>query len=386
LQRRRFVIKGVASLGALTDAWFKREAAMVTFAVGMVGALQGCARVPNWFGVGQGSIYDWEVRRSRAEIDTGELAAAILEPTRNRVSHILKVVPIEHRQKLSRLEIEILRDPQGLFIFESGFDTQEAPPVPLIRTSSAAIAGLQKVCMAQSVGTLIDTNGEWLNRYLLYVRAVPDGELVVDPLRASGVFQGAESPKLAIEKPKFDQIWKNAQITFSNMLAFLLAHEIAHLIAPRKNQAVFESDDAYHDRVRRDESRADRAALGMLAEIEKSQPGPDKMFPLYMLGAPLIFLHWIVTMEGSRRTLHLRTHPLDHVRALAVMLEIERLIPSLPLTESELAKYRIAVAEGKDEIASIEKRGVEAHFADLDRQAKGISLESLRFVALQPAS
>jgi hypothetical protein len=350
---------------------------------GFTGLASGCVSTANWFGASEGGIEDWEIERISREIDTGELADSIRGPMETRVKRILLTLSAAEQAKLSNIDIRVLKAPQGLFVFESGFDLEEVPPIPLIRTSSASVAGLQKVCMAQSVGTLVDNDGTWLNRYLLYIRSTPAGDPIVDPLRASGILGGEQNPVTNIEKSKFDLIWKNAQIVFDIMLTFLLAHEIAHLALPRKSQGSLESLEAYNDRVRIDESRADREALKMLAAVEATQNGSTKNVPLYLTGAPMVFLQWIVTMEGAQRSLHPRTHPLDHKRALAAVLEIEKMIGELPLTDSERIRLPALIAETREEVAIIERRGVAAYFADLDRQAREVTLASLRFIPPQ---
>lgn len=347
---------------------------------GFAGVATGCSHAPNWFGAGEGGIEDWEIGRRNAEADTGELAASIKVIIQNRLSRILAVLPEDKRAKLGEVETDVLRAPKGLFVFASGFDLQEVPPKPLIQTSSETVAGLQKVAMAQSVGTLVDNDGAWLHRYLLYVRALPDGDAIVDPLRASGIYQGGNPPVLAIERSKFETIWNGAQAMFDSMLTFLIAHEIAHLVNPRKPQGLLESEERYTARVRADEVRADREGLNLLAAIEARETGSEKQVPLYILGAPMVFLQWIVTMQGARRSLHARTHPLDHIRALSAVRQIGTMLAGLPLTSAERGSLPRVSAETIAEIDAIEQRGREAYFSALDKEAQGVSLASLRFV------
>lgn len=347
---------------------------------GFAGIATGCSTAPNWFGAGEGGIEDWEIGRRKAEADTGELATSIKEIVGNRLTRILAVLPQDKRLKLGSVEPVVLQAPKGLFVFASGFDFQEVPPAALIQTSSETVAGLHKVAMAQSVGTLVDTDGAWLNRYLLYIRAISDGDAIVDPLRASGVYQGGNPPVLAIERSKFDTVWKNAQAMADSMLTFLIAHEVAHLVSPRKLQGMLESDDKYNERVRADEARADHEGLKLLAAVEAMETGAEKRVPLYLLGAPMVFFQWIVTMQGARRSLHPRTHPLDHRRALSAVRQIGTMLADLPLTEAERKGIPRTNAEAIAEIEAIEKRGVEAYFSDLDKAARNVTLASLRFV------
>lgn len=352
-----------------------RIAAAFTCGVGA-----GCSSSPNWFGAGEATARDWEIGRVQAEVDTGELAASIRDPMYTRVSRILSVLAPADRVRLASINIVVLTAPQSLFVFESGFDTSTSPPTPLIRTSSASLAGLSKVSMAQSVGTLVDKDGSWLFKYLLYIRAIPDGETIIDPLRASGVVSGGGNGIVEIEQAKFERVWKDSQVVFDNMLTFLLAHEVAHLVSPRRSKGTFESDISYEQRVRDDEARADREALKMLAAVEATQTGADKSMPLYLLGAPVVFFQWIVTMEGSRRSLHPRTHPLDHSRAELAVLEIKKLLARLPLTPSERASFPKVNEEALQELSAIKKAGVENYFASLDEQSRRVTIESLRFV------
>lgn len=363
-------------------SWKRRRLALSGLCClsGFSGIFTGCSRAPNWFGAGEGGIADWEISRRNAEVDTGELAESIKVLIRNRLERISAVLPQDTLLKLGSVEPKVLPAPKGLFVFASGFDSQQVPPAPLIQTSSETVAGLHKVAMAQSVGTLVDTDGAWLNRYLLYVRATSDGDAIVDPFRASGVYQGGNPPVLAIEQSKFETVWRNAQGMADSMLTFLIAHEVAHLVAPRKPQGFLESDDMYQERVRADEIRADREGLKLLAAIEAKESGPEKQVPLYLLGAPMVFLQWIVTMQGARRSLHPRTHPLDHIRALSAVRQIQTMLAELPLTEIERVNILRASAETIAEIEAIEKQGVEAYFAGLDKAARGVTLASLRFV------
>jgi hypothetical protein len=347
---------------------------------GFTGVATGCSSTPNWFGAGEGGLVDWEIDRRNTEADTGELAASIKVIVRKRLNRILAVLPQDKRSKLGEVEIDVMQAPKGLFVFASGFDFHEVPPAPLIQTSSETVAGLHKVAMAQSVGTLVDKDGAWLYRYLLYVRALPDGDAIVDPLRASGVYQGGNPPVLAIERSKFETVWNNAQWMADSMLRFLIAHEVAHLVTPRKPQGILESEEKYTKRVRADEARADSEGLKLLAAIEAMEAGAEKQVPLYLLGAPMVFLQWIMTMQGARRSLRPRTHPLDHVRALSAVRQIGLMLADLPLTSVERKSIPNTNAKAIAEIEAIEKRGVEAYFADLDKEARGVTLASLRFV------
>ena len=340
----------------------------------------GCSTSPNWFGAGEATARDWEIERVQAEVETGELAASIRGPMYTRVRRILKVLTPADRDRLANIDIVILTAPQSLFVFESGFDTTTSPPTPLIRTSSASLVGLNKVSMAQSVGTLADKDGSWLFKYLLYMRAIPDGGTIVDPLRASGVVSGGVNGIVEIDRASYERVWNDAQIVFDNMLTFLLAHEMAHLVSPRLPKGTFDSEMSYEQRVRDDEARADREALKMLAAVEETQTGADKSMPLYLLGAPVVFFQWIVTMEGSRRSLHPRTHPLDHSRAELAVLEIKKLLSGLPLTPSERASFPKVNEEALQELSAIKKAGVENYFASLDEQSRRVTIESLRFV------
>jgi hypothetical protein len=348
----------------------------------LVLCLLGCESVPGEtvFGAAEPTYKNWELERRDSELISGELAESIRGPIETRVERILKVLPAGTRARIGQVHIDVLNAPNTLFIFESGFGLVAGTRRSIIQTSSETIAGLEKIAMAQQVGMLIDDEGAWLNRYLLYVRTVPDGQPILDPLRASGVIRLDGTITSSIDAAHIKEIAHNAKLTFDIMLTFLVAHEIAHLTAPRADQGSNETKAAYNERVRRDEAKADREGLRMLAAIEASQPqqAEKKTLPLYILGAPFLFHQWIISMQGSRHSLTPTTHPLDHVRALSAVSFIESLLPTLPVSDNERAKMTKAIQESKLEIQGIDQQGAQ-YFADLDEEAKTVTIESLRF-------
>lgn len=321
----------------------------------------------------------WEQSRRDVELANGDIANSIREPIYTRINRIFEALPETDRRILKDIEIEILNAPAGMFVFESGFDLERR--IPIIRTSSETIATLIKITMAQQVSTLSESPDEWLTRYLLYVRGTRDGRLIVDPLRASGIINERDEVTKSVTREQLREIDRLAKLKFDEVLTFILAHEIAHLIKPRSQKQIFETQEKYLERVRADESRADAAALDILRTIEETQTEPDgRKLPLYLIGAPQLFLQWIVTMQGVRHSLSPTTHPLDHIRAAAVIERIETILPKIPISEEERTGILMAISSSKRALDNINKLGISSHSAMLDALAAGIKPEELKFV------
>lgn len=341
--------------------------------------LGACQARPQWFSAAEKTYLEFELQRRDDDIRSGDLADSIAGPMRTRIGHIKDVLTPGRRARLEKLQLGVLSAESSYFFFESGFDASTGERLPTIRTSAETTASLLKISMAQQVGAYRDADGAWLHRYMLYVRRVPDGLPILDPLRASGMVTPENKLAASVPPAKFDEMANEAKKNFDCMLTFLLAHEVAHLLEPRPDRGSKESLADYLARVRADEAKADSVALDILADVERRQPG-EKTLPLYLVGAPFLFLQWVVTMQASRHALKPTTHPLDHVRAASVMKKLLVLLPTLPITPTEVKLVTKAANEGLEEMSRIEKVGLENYFADLDQQAAKVTVESLRFI------
>lgn len=347
----------------------------------LVCVLGACAQQEVAYHARETILDRWERSRRDVEVSSGDLADAIRVPILTRLARIMAVLPEKDRQAISQIEVEILNAPTSMFIFESGYFIDHQTRRAIIRTSSETIATLGKIAFAMQICSLASDPDRWLGQYLLYIRAMPDSELIVDPLRASGVINEKGEIAEAVDAVRLKEAERLAKLKFDEMLTFLLAHEVAHLARPRASKSVSETEAAYLARVRRDEARADRVALDMLASVEESQREPSGgRLPLYLIGAPELFIHWIITMQGRRHSLSPSTHPLDHVRAKAVLSQIEGMLKSLPIPAEEKVELGNIIASSKALVSDIDTIGPAQHAAFLDEEAKGVTLEKLRFI------
>jgi hypothetical protein len=319
-----------------------------------------------------GGIDEFEKRRRWAAEKT---VPDLQNMVQARVDRLMAALPAEERNKVLPVEVEVGFHPAAFLCVSETF-VQGGATRRVVWISAETVTTIFKIAGATALTVLDPDRGDkWLRSYLLYLRKLPDGAIMVDPLRASGYVDAHGKWKAgASEAEEFQRQTGNVA---EAILMFLLAHEIAHFVEPRAARSTSESDEAHERRVRADEARADAFAIELLASIERSTVGADDRPTFYLKGAPMLFLSWVLVLQASRHPVGPGTHPADHVRALKASEMIEARIGTFGLTKKAEQEVRRAAKETRDEMAQI-AADPALFFSRLDTEASAVTLDSLR--------
>ena len=155
----------------------------------------------------------------------------------------------------------------------------------IITISAESVATLAKVSMAIALsGADKKLGNNWLNTYLLYIRRVPDGATIVDPLKASGYIdnQGEVDVGDRMDQGTANEMVSLAENNKDSMLTFIIAHEIGHIVLKHNlKQAPDESNEHFFARSRANESKADQFAMLVAVRLDRRTEGA----PLKINGA-----------------------------------------------------------------------------------------------------
>lgn len=318
----------------------------------------------------------WEdQRRAQSEQDK-ENFTQLIEVRRDRL--IASLPPIQRRQ-LQGIEINVRTDIEATFVCRSLIDFDDnGNRRRRLEMSVETIATIFKVAGASALTTIDSSLGDkWLRNYLLYLRKTPDGSVIVDPLRASGYLTQANTIRDGIRAETLVEYKRRTVDIAESMLMFLIAHELGHFASwptPRRER---ESESDFSSRLRMSEAHADKFGVELLLAMERATAGQGfNRPPFFAKGAPILFLWWVLAMEGTRHPVAPGTHPLDHSRALATSALIISKIDTLGLTTKEREQILRASEELRSEMAQVKEKG-PGFFAVLDEDAALVTAETL---------
>lgn len=328
-----------------------------------------------------GDVITWEEQRRARSTQDEEMRQSFERILEKRRDQLIASLPPLQRRQLEGIEVRVdNHNDDYMFIFESKpLIDSNGNRHRKLSTTVETIVTIYKVAGAIALANLDPNVGEnWSDEYLLYMRKTPNGVPIVGPLQASGILtaDGVIRPGVSHEMLAD---WKKETAQISEcMIMFLVAHEIGHFANWITDRQTNESDRDFEKRKKASETEADRFGLSMLLDIERSTASlaPKDRPQFYARGAPMVFLWWVWSMEGSRHPISAETHPLDHERALTTADLIFSNIDSFGLTPKEREQLIKATTELRDEMANIKKQG-QKFFDDLDLKAADITIATL---------
>jgi hypothetical protein len=268
------------------------------------------------------------------------------------------------REKLRTLSISL--NPFGTQKFFAVTRPPDSQGKQAIVISAETIRSIGKVALAAEFATTI-ADVKWLNDYLFYMRSRENGEVIVNPMLASGLISypggyGSEPVIAESARQKLEAVGgpvpiaRAAASTADSMLVFIIAHEVAHVL-----HGTVESTPEV-------ETQADATAHEILLKARETP-----------IGAPMLFLSWMQVMQGSNTDTEANpTHPLHHQRALAFSeFELQHLAESAFVTEDDrrrAADLSLRVAKLAETVA----RDPAAFGYEMNAAAAGVTLDGLR--------
>jgi hypothetical protein len=316
----------------------------------------------NGFVKADDSISVWEETRLRqASIYVNEIKA-ILE---KRKSLIVASLPEPTRNKLEGTTIRVLYQPL------TAFSVRTNPSTKTIFFTTETYINLSKIAMAVEIG--IATKDErWEDDYLLYLRGSRHTTPIIDPLRARGLLTAQGKLADGVTPNWMEELISDHSAMLEDMVMFLIAHELGHIINPSVTPHAKETDTERELRQREEEHRADEFAINAL--ILTMHAVDTK--PLYLYGGPELFLAWLHMSETANDNLFSATHPPHHHRARAVVRLINAKADGLGFTSKHLEQLRKVVSTTELELDQVDQNA-EAYFHNLDASAAKISLKDL---------
>jgi len=206
----------------------------------------------------------------------------------------------------------------------------------------------------------VGTDLKWHTRYRLYLRTRSPHDQVESPARMAGLQPGLINKEAAREL--LGEIMQKAQYK----VTFLLAHEYHHHLKP------ISKNDAKSSQLRQlHELEADAFAMQML----QCRSVKDQKLQV-LLEAPLLFLDWVLLVQGHEKPLNLSTHPMDHRRMRNVSAFVISKLELLQPTSERLqliGVYRELIAKADE----IDRVGPDNFFATINAEARFVTRSSL---------
>jgi len=264
----------------------------------------------------------------------------------------------------------IVRDPTTAFLFDSTTSFRTGKAIRTIRTSSETFATISKITIARHLARLPRFSDSWLAKYLLFIRKTPDGTVIIDPLRASGLVsrEGKATPGV----PDFTPAIREGIEDTHAVITFMVGHELYHLERPLVCAGSAEQCNALR---REDEANADGYSVQILHSLELKDPSGG-----YRLAIPAyVFSQLMLTMEGStgRSPIVGGQHPPNHERLRSAALAIRAWCDSNPSDASSAADRDLADSALKI-VADIDRETPSKYFSAVDAEASAVTLASLK--------
>jgi hypothetical protein len=278
----------------------------------------------------------------------------------------LELSPSKSTVPRSRFEVVVSREATSAFVFESKRLLRNGVELRRIETTGETMATIGKMAIALRLHEVPRFTDAWMPRYLLYIRKTPEGDPIIDPLRASGLVY--YDPELRVTADFIAPFRAGLEDTYS-ALSFLVAHELYHLDHPFHCKDVSE---ICMGRRRQHEADADAFAIYVLSNHAKNKGVPD-----HYLAVPLvIFSQLMLTMEGRRKPIFPQTHPPDHERLRSAAMAVDKWLNENPGKSD--GSLRLMVDQTLKVLHDIETETPAAYFAGMDQEASKVTLDSLK--------
>jgi len=301
------------------------------------------------------------------QIDAGDVIRSFTEIARD---DLLPCLSRDQQEIAKTIKISVVRNNPSAFlmyssIYRSGDSLQHTIYIGEVTWKNFAFASQARALIGKGVG--IDEN--WVARYMLFIRKSSDFATIPSPGIAAGITDKAgKIARLSDEQQK--EAIAEAVMNAQRRTTFLLGHELYHHFYPLPGR-VQETAVQYAEKQRIDEAKADEFGFKLaLCRTVIRRTLED------VSAAPLLFIDWILMMEGARRSLAAGSHPLDHTRARAAasfLLQTILKMPDASKDQELLGTYRqlIALAD------KIDKEGASTYFAVIDKESQEVNLASL---------
>lgn len=340
-------------------------------------SLAGCATPapePPYLGFAPSCATDagsWETCRRKNNRDDRQTVAAFQKMLDDTFAQVLAESPLSGKFTVSQFDLVVVRSAAQSFLFESNAGTRNGTPVYTVRTSSETFATITKIAIARHLYKLPRFGEEWLSYYLLYLRRTPEGQELMDPLRASGMLP-PKGLALAPGVPDFSYALRQGINDTYYLTSFMVAHELYHI----ENPATC-SDDSPSCRARR---RADEAAADVYATAIMERIGRKDGTEGYQLAIPsYLFSQLMLVMEGvqGRSPVDPAFHPPTHERLRFAAIALKSWVDANPSSPASTdlrttAEYALRIA------SRIDSETPDAYFAGLDQESVGVTLKSLK--------
>lgn len=280
---------------------------------------------------------------------------------------------LHSRTNKKDFELLIVRDPHSAFLFQSTLSNINGRSRHVIKTSSETIVTLGKLTMAGHLSRLPGFNDEWLARYMMYVRGTPDGQPIVDPLRASGLLS-VDQGKVSVPPgaPDFRDIFRLSMHENYQFLTYLVAHELYHLDRPFE---CLESDSVCRVLKQKDETAADQFATALFIKLwqDMTEEHINIALPAHIMS------QLMAVMEGraARSPIIGQSHPPLHERYRSTVLTLKAWFDR-NYHSNEAAPLRELIEMHLETLSDIDEESPEGYFDDLDSEAEGVTLASLK--------
>lgn len=274
----------------------------------------------------------------------------------------------EQQAALANVRLEfVTKNTAAFLMYSSIYDLGGGQLDRRIYISEATWRNFANIAMARRLqDENVGIDLEWVTRYMLYMRNTTDFDRVIPPSAAAGL-----NVPGALSEAQRSKVLADVVTDAHRRATFLLAHEFYHHLYPLR-KAPGESETDYLRRQAPDEQKADNFAMDkMLCRVVITRHLGD------LGAAPMLFLDWMLLMEGSRHKLAAGTHPLDHVRARnAARYAIEKIsrLESKPEWLEMIKLFEDFVTTTNE----IDKEGPVQYFKGIDEEARGITLASLK--------
>jgi hypothetical protein len=302
------------------------------------------------------------------QVDAGDLIRTFTEIARD---DLLPCLPRDQQEIAKKIRVSVVRNNPTAFlmyssIYKTGAGLQRTIYIGEVTWKNFAFASQARALIDKGVG--IDER--WVARYMLYIRKSSDFTNIPSPAAAAGILgQDGKISKLTDEQQ--NEVRAAAVMAAQRRTTFLLGHELYHHFYPLPSRSR-EAEVEYAEQQRIDEAKADRFGLKLtLCRTLIRRHLED------VSAAPLLFLDWILMMEGARRSLAPGTHPLDHSRAKAAasfLLEMVLKMPNASQDQELLGTYRQIISLADE----IDNEGPSAYFSQINKESEEVNLASLK--------
>lgn len=313
----------------------------------------------------QADVDEWEKKRLQ-ESSAAEYSSYLEDQVRSRISFLAGYMPLKLSQIAATIRVSVIQDKTRLSVYSERRSDGEGGSDRTLYISFESEVTLLKIAAAESISRKLNDGDGWLAAYLAYVKNIPDGEPVVDPLRACGIL--STEGDFHASRKQLENIQTETIKLAGAMFMFIIAHELGHLLGKEPVNSTIPHELA-----------ADRFALELLRKIEESSSEKQKSnMPLYIIGAPALFLQWIGSMKGGGHDLMSETHPFDHIRARNAALYIRSNLGSMNLSKDSKNALVKASNETLDITNKIEKIGIDTYIQRTKISPEASTLKALK--------